>query len=326
MHIIFFDSFGNCFIECDEDIIDVNCIRNLIGECRKPGKGVILIGFSNEIINELNKFYEDDIIFLTGKYHLLINGSNCPQFINERVYGAGISIIVRYHSKNYAVLMKNKNKKALTCISGFCELDDFKNFKNYFFEEAAMRELGQETYGKVVTDNKIFDSNGLCLMSHFQLYRLVEMEMQSSYYGINVLDSYNCLGFYIDLDNTIAIDPFYKLIFNSENELPDGNYKMDFHNHPETEYIYAINLVDSYADKLDDFESSMQLIIDKMKSINISGSKISCLHMFFNYIHLNNLKYSKTKQIDEKVISDLELFAQLGLLSTLRKLNYFVFR
>ncbi|AZL89656.1 hypothetical protein QKC54_gp0993 [Megavirus baoshan] len=315
------DSFGNTFLKYNDSVI--NNVDNIFAEIEKlknPNKGIIFLNFPDKIIVELNnKFYNNDIIYLINQnetnYHLLINNSSCPQFCDSIVRASGISIIVNHKGHNYALLMKDKTKKILTCIGGICTQFEYRSNSNYSINNAK-RELMEETQGYFYKDNEKVYYNGL-IINDDQLIHLAKVEFESTYYNLKVQDFYHSYGLYIgtnESDNT-----FFQALFSPQNELENGDYKLDYYENLETEYIYAIKLLDKVILQKDDFETTMNYIVDQTSNINLTDSKISNLHMFFNYLHLQRLNAISNMN---HCISEREIFAKLKMHPSIRKIIF----
>ncbi|BCS83693.1 hypothetical protein QLL95_gp0430 [Cotonvirus japonicus] len=317
------DAFGNTFLRIVSTTTDTNLLYEEIENIKNPNKGLIFVGFPLDIISELNqKYYNNDIIYLTNKndetYHLMINNSNCPQFCDETIKASGVSIVVYHENSYYAIIVKDKTKRILTCIGGCCSQLDYKSKPNYSVR-TAIKELREETQGRISINNINTHCDGLSLSDSDKLDLLAEMELESIYYGLKVLDTYSCYGLYVDINESDNI--FFKFLFDPQNQTIEGNFKMNYSDNTETEYIYAIKLSDDTIFEMDDFKNIMNKISDQISKINLNNARISGLHMFFNYIHLKKLT-SKTH--NEKYVQDKrELFTELKMLPSLRKLVYF---
>lgn len=69
-----------------------------------------------------------------------------------------------------------------------------------------------------------------------------------------------------------------------------------------------------------DFENIIGNISNQLAKINLEGSRISSLHIFFNYVHLKKIM---SQNIGKKYIQDdKELFTKLKMLPSLKKLTY----
>jgi hypothetical protein len=316
------DPFGNTFLTYNGSIIDIDNIDNLHDniECiKKENKGLIFVGFPEEVISELNtKFYNNDIIHLTDKdekcYNLMINNSSCPQFCDAKIYASGISIIVNHLGFHYALLIKDKTKKMLSNIGGTTTQFEYKHNTNYSID-TAIRELAEETSGYVINNYTKINIDGLILTNIDQIMLLAKMELESTYYGLKVPDFYNCYGW--NTNTTMSSDPFLKLLFNPENELQNKDFKMDYYDHSETEYIYAIKLVDDIIPSADNFEDTINKISEHISKINVGDSRISSVNMFFNYVHLKHIHNNTDEQYH---IADRFIFNKLKMMPSLRGL------
>lgn len=335
------DSFGNTFLKCISHTFDIDSLYNQIETIKKPNKGIIFVGFSDTIISQLNSnYYNSDIIYLTTNngenYHLMINNSSCPQFCDQTIRASGVSIILEHESSYYSLLMKDRTKKILSCIGGVCTQSEYKSNPDYSLM-VAKRELKEETQGIVevvnrklqgetqgfveIGSDKIYCS-GIVLSDSDQLDIIAQVEFLSVYYGLKVPDFYTC---YKHTVNTPALYDkfrvFASLMFDDRNRLPNGDYQLNYLDNSETEYIYAIKLSDNIIGTgTHNFQTIMNNISDQTSKIDLNGSRISNLHMFFNYLHLKSI-IENSESLDYE-FNDLEMFSKLKLHPSLRNLSY----
>lgn len=308
------DDFGTTYLQNIDSKQSVDEVYLEIEKHKKPNKGIILIGFLDEIINGLKSVYE--IIYLTIKdnqsYYLLTNNSNCPHFCDGKIYASGLSIIIKYQDEYFAILMKDKTKKILTCIGGTCTQEDYTHDKTLM--TTAMRELMEETsgYTKITPNARIIR---FCNKT-YPLKYLLTANFESSYYGLKVDDTYICYGLYIDADK--FPDEFTESLFNPKNEDKNSNYRMKYIDHEETEYIYATRINFKKYNECSDFRTIVQQIYHDLSQIKLSDdAKISLLHMFFNFINFENITQKPKMCID---ISDKILFSEIKLHPSLKRI------
>lgn len=299
-HSISYDTFGNTFIKFSESTENIQKLHNIIEEVKHPNKGIILINIDAKIIEQLNKkYYNNDIIFLAEQdniaYNLLVNKSNCPQFCDSKIYASGVSFIIKYENSFYALLVKDKTKKILTCIGGTCLQSDYKTNK-FYSVDTALRELNEETFGIININSKSINYNGLIPPNRDQLKPFCEIEFGSTYYGLKIQDFYKCYGFFENINSSKEL--FWKLLFDSSNKLPNGDFKMNYLDQNETEYIYAIKFRENI--------NSVEKIRKQIKEINLENCRISTLHMFLNYFHFNKLQNNQLLNTN-----NLELFSKM---------------
>ncbi|AKI79837.1 hypothetical protein QJ850_gp862 [Acanthamoeba polyphaga mimivirus] len=338
------DSFGNTFLKCLNNTFDIDSLYKQIETIKKPNKGIVFVGFSNTIISQLNCIhYNGDIIYLSTNngenYHLMINNSSCPQFCDNTIRASGVSVVLKHESSYFSLLMKDRTKKILSCIGGVCTQSEYKSNPNYSLR-VAKRELKEETQGIVEVINrklqgetqgfveigtdKIYCS-GIVLTESEQLDIISQVEFLSTYYGLKVPDFYTCYKHTIntpDLYDRFRV--FVSLMFDERNRLPNGDYQLNYLDNSETEYIYAIKLSDNIIDtETHNFQTIMDNISSQTSKIDLNGSRISNLHMFFNYVHLKTItENSKSDSTDKYEFNDLEMFSKLKLHPSLRKLSY----
>lgn len=307
------DSFGNTFIKFDEPNLNVEKVHDLIQEVKNKNKAVILVNIEEKIIDELNlNYYKNDIIFLAKNdnipYYLFVNNSNCPQFCDSKIFASGVSIILKYDNNFYALLVKDKTKKILTCIGGTCQRSDYLTNKSYAIN-TAVRELNEETIGSIKISDEIIKTNGLILTSFEYLKPFCEIEFESKYYGLKIPDFYKCYCCFADIN--FSDDTYWKLLFDPRNKLPNNDYKMNYLDNDETEYIYAI--------KIKDDVKNIENIKEQISGINLENSRISTLNMFLNYVHFDKLQNEKTLKFT--IEDDLTLFSKLNV-SSLRSIKW----
>ncbi|AEQ60281.1 hypothetical protein [Acanthamoeba polyphaga mimivirus] len=335
------DSFGNTFLKCISCTFDIDSLYNQIETVKKQNKGIIFVGFDDTIITQLNSvYYNSDIIYLTTNngenYHLMINNSSCPQFCDKTIRASGVSVVLKQDESYYSLLMKDRTKKILTCIGGVCTQSEYKSNPDYSLM-VVKRELKEETQGIVevvsrklqgetqgfveIGTDKIYCS-GIVLSNSDQLDIIAQAEFLSVYYGLKVPDFYTCYKHTIntpDLYDKFRV--FVGLMFDDRNRLPNGDYQLNYLDNSETEYIYAIKLSDNIiTTETHNFQTVMNNISDQTSKIDLNGSRISNLHMFFNYLHLKSITENSESLSHE--FSDPEMFSKLKLHPSLKKLSY----
>jgi hypothetical protein len=238
----------------------------------------------------------------------MVNGSNCPQFCDGEIRAFGVSIIIKKDDKYYALLMKDKSKKILTCVGGTCNQKDFKNDKNFGIS-TALREVFEETGGNVeVSSDTIIHYDGLKLSKN-DIQLISETKLESVYYGLKVDDFYTCYGVCVNVES----DVFFKnLLFHPNHQQVDGNYKLNYVNHNETEYIYAVQLQEV---KTFNLENTMNLVHQNISTCKID-CRISSLNMLFNYAIL----CSPFQDIE---VEDEELFKKVKLPPMVKRLKLY---
>jgi len=237
------DRFGNCWIKLLTPSTEE--VFKKIESIKKEKKGVVIVGFDQKIIDDLNsKYYNNDIVFLNNNndesYNLLVNGSNCPHFCDGQVFAAGMCIVVYFDGSYYGIFTKDLTKTILMPISDICTEKEY-NTHGTDLMFIAMKKAFDETDGSVVMNDQIVQIDGLKLSDH--RYPLISTEIFSStYYEIKVRDHYYCYGCSINYNQTKS--KFLKAVFDRSNQLPNGDFKLMYKDHAETEYIYAIKMID----------------------------------------------------------------------------------
>lgn len=236
-HGSFIDTFGNTI--CSVNDCQRVDIENVVNSTIK-GKAILLKNVGDSTINKYNldvsqsarNSIERDM--LLAKYqcdpgvYLIRNWSKCPELCDGEFVAGGVNILIEHNGYHYSLLMKDKTKKYLTCPGGTATISDIRDNVNI-----GVRELLEET-----TSVNNFDGIDL---SHLKLDKLCKFYFRSRFFDIdNIPDIYTMNTFYISTNNTIST--YLSLLFDDRNLCDEHCYKLQYLDHDETEFTYALNL------------------------------------------------------------------------------------
>jgi hypothetical protein len=319
-HLPKIDRFGNSIYDIKFQSVS---IKELVSTA-KPGKAVVLHNVKNNFIKEYNNLQNNNKQMIaksqlnspTSNTFLIRNGSNCPELHNGMYYAGGVSIIVKYLNKYYALLAKDKTKNYLTVPGGSANDSDLVYDKQGHIDlnktgyNIGIRELCEETTG---TNKEGITLKGIDLSESAGIVRASRFQFKSKFFDVSdINDIYTMSTYYFDLDilnHYSKITYYLHKLFSEQNKIigktAAGNtyitYKMEYIDHSETEYIYATQLLPA-------FMLTGSLIYEEHKEWDIAYQENE--HPVTN-LHLSRCYLNLAKILQKEGI---KLLIQIGLL------------
>lgn len=239
----YIDKFGNtiCSVNNDE-IININDVVNTTPK----GKAILLKNVDGVTINRYNcnlsqvtnsqtehnmKFARYQCNSNKSAVYLIRNWSKCPELCYGSFIAGGVNVLVEHDGYHYVLLMKDKTRYYLTCPGGTATMSDINGNVNI-----GVRELLEETTSE--------SFNGINL-SHLKLDKLCKFYFKSKFFDIDdIPDTYTMNTFYTSTKDTSNenVSSYLSMLFQPKNLCDEHCYKLNYNNHDETEFVYALNL------------------------------------------------------------------------------------
>lgn len=263
-------------IETENAILFVNVESNIIKEYNditKSSKASFQFCHNNENI------------------YLVRNKSGCPELVEGKLRAAGASIVVMHKDDMYAVYHKDRGRPVVTCIGGTSTQMEASLL------DVAIREVLEETVGRVMINNVIFETYGLKLNNNNDLAPLLIANFKTKWFDFVVDDEYHCFPFVANSDD----DDFFDILFHPDN-CDDGIFMLKYIDHSETDFICAIKLDSDFQ-----FSGTLDEILQlKQRVVPLpNNQRLSIIAQIANYA---NLKRSCCKCVLDIVGGNGEVF------------------
>lgn len=296
------DRFGNTIVR----FIENPTLQQLIAIMGtiKTENAILLKNVRNDSIVHYNTlFFHNPALFQLSKYnedvYLIRNKANCPELVDGKLASGGASILVKHNGHIYGIYHKDKTKQIVTCLGGTMtqkEHDLLIATECDELESVAIREVYEETSGKVSIGGQIKEVNGLELRPKRQ--HQLTVQYKSPWFGYTVDDTHKCYAYHLETRQSA----FLEILFDDANFKPaDSNYVLEYVDHQETSFVCAARM---------DYHLIGKNMLEEIRVIKesrpmIEGFRVTTIALISNYVNLAN---SEGVKFDESVEIVPDLF------------------
>ncbi len=319
------DNYDNTYLEflSDPTIEELTDALNI----NKTKKALVIINVSRGIIDLYNRSFPDNesITYLgiqtatNHKYYFIRNESNCPELLDMKLYGAGVSILIKHDDKYYVLLHKDKTRHLLTCPGGTANRDEYESYLKsddstlegliQFHKKIAVREVLEETS----TSNQ--KNDGIKIINSSKIIPILRTDFTTSLFEINdIHDSYIGFGYIFNEEDYVTNVEYLNRLFNETNK--DGDhYTLKYDENSETEYIHAYQInriehIDISSESIGEIITILKTSMPSFKvyeGINVRTSILASVFSHINLMHANDISTNAL------IINDNEELIRIGL-------------